>query len=363
MTATTIVTAGVSITMDYEYQYGYPDGFGPYGLKVVALSAENPAEPTIGINGTLDVSYSGSTPIGISDVAVTISGGGLPTEVMTVGSIDGTFNYNGVDYVEFDLSDPNAAQGTGEVYSHLYIDVPTTLGGVEESYNGGEPFTHLTTVYASNYDSSADPAGSITSLSSSTPITACFVAGTNVRTPAGDVAIESLKIGDLVSLSDGRQAPVTWVGIKTVATRFADALRMLPVRIKAGALADNLPARDMLVSPDHAILVNDMLVQAGALVNGVSIFRERNMPAMFTYYHVELADHSLIIVEGVAAETFVDNVDRMAFDNWAEHQELYGETTGIVEMAYPRVKSARQLPPAVRDALLARGNAMFAAAA
>ncbi len=48
------------------------------------------------------------------------------------------------------------------------------------------------------------------------------------------------------------------------------------------------------------------------------------MPASFTYFHVELANHALVLAEGVPAETFVDNVERLAFDNWAEHEALYG---------------------------------------
>ena len=65
------------------------------------------------------------------------------------------------------------------------------------------------------------------------------------------------------------------------------------------------------------------------------------MPASFTYWHVELAGHSLILAEGVPAETFVDNVDRLGFDNWAEHEALYGREAPVAEMALPRAKARR----------------------
>jgi hypothetical protein len=157
---------------------------------------------------------------------------------------------------------------------------------------------------------------------------------------------------------------VRWIGRRTLRAdgengyRFADPLIYRPIRIRAGALGDNLPVRDLLVSVDHAVLIEGLLVQAGALVDGVSVIRETRLPECFTYYHIELADHALVLAEGVPAETFVDNVTRMGFDNWAEHEALYGNEPSIVEMPYPRVQSHRQLPPAVRDRMDARARAL-----
>ena len=189
----------------------------------------------------------------------------------------------------------------------------------------------------------------------------CFMPGTLVATPAGERAVETLKAGDLVLTADGRAAPVRWLGRQTVSTRFADPLRVLPIRITVGALGENLPKRDLLLSPDHAVLVDGVLIQAGALVNGATILREDAVPEVFTYWHVELADHSLILAEGVPAETFVDNVDRLAFDNWDEHEALHGTDAPIPEMGLPRAKSRRQVPAAVHQRLAARAEALLGA--
>jgi hypothetical protein len=192
----------------------------------------------------------------------------------------------------------------------------------------------------------------------------CFMQGTLIATPAGERAVETLAIGDLVLTAAGATAPVRWMGRRTLHAfgpdgyLRADPLRVMPIRIRAGALGDNLPVRDLLVSPDHAILVEDILIQAGALVNGVSILRERRLPERFTFYHVELADHALILAEGVAAETFVDNVDRLGFDNWAEHEALYGNEPCIAEMPYPRALSHRQVPQEIHALLMARVGIM-----
>lgn len=191
----------------------------------------------------------------------------------------------------------------------------------------------------------------------------CFYPGTLIRTPSGNVAVEALRTGDLVLTHAGHVAPVRWMGRQTIATRFADALTALPIRIQAGALADNLPERDLLVSPGHAILLHGLLVQAGALVNGTSIRREAAVPEIFTYHHVELHDHALVLAEGVPAETYVANVERIAFDNAAEHVALYGVEVAIAELNLPRAKSHRQVPMALRQQIAARATALTGAIA
>lgn len=184
----------------------------------------------------------------------------------------------------------------------------------------------------------------------------CFMAGTMIRTPGGEVPVESLKRGDLVLSADGTPKPVTWLGRQTISTIFSDPIRVWPIRIKAGALAENVPSRDLVLSPDHAVFVDGALIQAGALVNGSSIVRENNVPRVFTYYHIELDDHSVILAEGTPAETFIDNVERLAFDNWAEHEELYPDGKDMVELPYSRAKSQRQVPVSIRVLLAERAQ-------
>jgi autotransporter passenger strand-loop-strand repeat protein len=204
---------------------------------------------------------------------------------------------------------------------------------------GGSIYTQVLTGDYTNdvFQLAADATGG-------TDITFCFYPGTRIATPGGEVAVELLRAADIVCTANGEK-PVRWVGKSHVATRFADRLRSLPVRITAGALGVGLPARDLLLSPDHAVFIDGILAQAGALVNGVSIIRETGVPAHFTYHHVELATHELLLAEGVAAESFVDNVDRVHFHNWDARET---PATPIEEMPYPRAKSVRQLPAVLR---------------
>ena len=189
-------------------------------------------------------------------------------------------------------------------------------------------------------------------------ITICFFAGTRIRTPDGEVAVETLKRGDLVLTTDGLAKPVTWLGRQTISTLFADPIRVWPIRVRAGALAENVPSRDLVLSPDHALFVDGALFHAAALVNGSSITREFKAPRVFVYYHVELEDHSLVYAENAPAETFIDNVDRLAFDNWAEHEALYPLGKTVEEMPYARGKSARQVPMRLRAALAERARSL-----
>ncbi|MGP0105009.1 Hint domain-containing protein [Rhodoblastus sp.] len=189
------------------------------------------------------------------------------------------------------------------------------------------------------------------------------MAGTMIRTPDGEARVETLKRGDLVLTTDGVATPVSWLGKQTMSALFADPVRNWPIRIKAGALGENVPCRDLLLSPDHALLVDGVLIHAGALVNATSIMRETAVPRTFIYYHVELDDHSLILAENTPAETFIDNADRMGFDNWAEHEAFYPDGKPIEEMPYPRAKGRRQVPMHIRAMLGERAKAICPEAA
>jgi hypothetical protein len=186
----------------------------------------------------------------------------------------------------------------------------------------------------------------------------CFMAGTMIGAPDGEAPVETLKRGDLVMTVDGEAKPVSWIGRQTVFRRFSHPLRNWPVRVAAGALGENIPARDLLLSPDHALRVGGVLANAGALVNGTSIRRETRAPETFVYYHVELEDHALILAENAPAETFLDAVDRLGFDNWEEHLALYPEGRTVRDMPYPRAKARRQLGAEIRAMLDARANAI-----
>jgi hypothetical protein len=143
---------------------------------------------------------------------------------------------------------------------------------------------------------------------------ACFAAGTLIRTARGEVAVEDLREGDMVLTVGGTARPVIWIGHRTVdCMRHPRPETVRPVRILAGAFGDALPARDLLLSPDHALFIGGALVPVKCLVNGASIAQLET--DSIAYYHVELPTHDVLFAEGLPAETYLDTGNRSAFAN------------------------------------------------
>ncbi len=144
----------------------------------------------------------------------------------------------------------------------------------------------------------------------------CFVEGTLILTPAGEVPVESLRVGDVVVTPRGPSpfAPITWVGrldVDLSRERFREAAA--PVVVKAGALAEGVPFRDLHVSPNHALLIDGALVPARLLVNGLTIIHQRWRREV-SYHHIELDRHGVLVSDGALTESYLDDGNRYLFE-------------------------------------------------
>jgi hypothetical protein len=141
----------------------------------------------------------------------------------------------------------------------------------------------------------------------------CFCAGTRLLTDAGEVAVEDLRAGmRVISYQDRQAMPVTWVGHRRIdCTRHPRPRDVWPIRIAAGAFGEAVPHRPLYVSPDHAVFVDGALVPARYLVNGTSVAQ---IPCdEVVYFHVEVADHGVLVAEGLPAESYLDTGNRDLF--------------------------------------------------
>jgi hypothetical protein len=145
--------------------------------------------------------------------------------------------------------------------------------------------------------------------------TPCFGRGTRILTDRGEIAVEQLAIGDRGLTADGAAKRIVWIG-----RRHIDLLRhplpeqVQPILISPDAVADGVPHRDLLLSPDHAVLFDGVLIPARRLVNGASIRRDAQCREV-TYFHVELETHDILLAEALPAESYLDTGNRWTFEN------------------------------------------------
>ena len=143
---------------------------------------------------------------------------------------------------------------------------------------------------------------------------ACFAAGTQIETATGLVAVEALSVGQHVLTNDGRREPIVWLGQRSVhCDRHPKPETVWPVRVPAGAFGENVPLRDLYLSPDHAVFVNGVLIPVKLLINGTSITQMKR--DLVRYFHVELPRHAVILAEGLPVESYLDTCDRANFED------------------------------------------------
>ncbi len=189
-----------------------------------------------------------------------------------------------------------------------------------------------------------DSDGSMSAGTTLTVTATCFLRGTMIATPDGETAVESLRPGDLVDVIENgtrTSRPAIWVGGRSMdAAEFGNRAEAYPVRIRRHAIADNVPHRDLLVTPEHCILVEGGLIPARMLVNNSSIIVDRSIP-IFDFFHIELDRHGILLAEGLATESYLDTGNRDLFGDGAD-----GVCTGAdVAMAAPLVVAREAVEP------------------
>jgi hypothetical protein len=367
---------------------GYGVAIGGIGSGVVSATLEN-AGTIIGGGGlgSVDMYASGTDLLIIDPGAVFVGAvlGGPPGSYSTIELKAG--------------SSAGAISGLGTQYKYFYTiaidsNAAWTVGGATVGFNGVTidgfnshdrlDLTDLTygpggTAIVSGDDLVID--GSVTiqmdgniagdtfqvlsdgtggSLIEESDYTPCYCRGTRIRTPKGQIAVENLKIGDRVTTADGEILPIKWIGRRSYRDWLAVGNpEVQPIRFKAGSIADRVPARDLYVSPEHAMFIDGMLIPAHLLANGNSILKVEGMEEV-EYFHLEFDHHVVILAEGAAAESFVDDDSRMLFHNADEYRRLYPEEplNRSSEFCAPRIEAGYALET-LRRRLVARATRLL----
>jgi len=186
----------------------------------------------------------------------------------------------------------------------------------------------------------------------------CFLRGTRIATLRGEVAVEDLSIGDLVVTATAGALPIKWIGTRGFITKLINEhhrAALLPIRIAAGALGEASPVRPLLVSPEHMLCLDDVLIPAEKLLNGTTITRADGLPVV-QYFHIELPRHAVIYAEGALAESFLDTGNRNMFANVLSYLELGGDLDAPAQPACLPIVTAGEALATVRALLAERAE-------
>lgn len=177
---------------------------------------------------------------------------------------------------------------------------------------------------------------------------ACFTAGTLIETASGTTPVELLQVGDLVRTRDNGLQPIRWIGTqKFTGDQLENTPNFRPVRIRAGAIGTNSPASDLLVSPQHRVLIrsaiaqrmfgtSEILAPAKSLceVEGIDVVED---DAGVEYFHLMFDQHEIIFSNGAETESFYTGEQALKSAGASAREEIFA--------LFPELKD-QQEPPA-----------------
>lgn len=245
----------------------------------------------------------------------------------------------------FDVPDANGDGAISDKELAPVLGVPRGhLLGDENSFFKGEvgtPHHHEKAGYyytADDYKVGDDISGALDGLKqnfkSLQPICICFAAGTMIATDRGEIAVEALAPGDLVRTRDAGLQPVRWIGRRPLsAAELERAPNLRPIRIRAGALGAGTPAADLIVSPQHRILVRskiavrmfgaeEVLVAAKQLLQLEGIDIAEDMAGV-TYVHFLCDDHQVVFSNGAETESLYTGAQALKAVGPAARAEIF----------------------------------------
>ncbi|MBV9859541.1 MAG: Hint domain-containing protein [Alphaproteobacteria bacterium] len=269
-----------------------------------------------GSTDTLELSGSAGSPVTVDFSPASFANFG------TVEFAPGTGNYATLTLAG-SLDIPGTISGfTGP---HDVVDLPFVGDTNNDATLMWDPTTHTITVAGDNGAVAVlnlDPNTDYTGISY-VPVSdrhggtdvemPCFCAGTRLLTPSGEVPVEDLRVGDDVTTLSGATRPIAWIGSGRSLVTPANG-RSRPIVVRAGAIADGVPRRDLHVTKGHSLYFDGVLIPVEFLVNGRSILWDEDARVV-EFYHIELPSHDVLIADGAPAESYKEDGNRDRFHN------------------------------------------------
>jgi hypothetical protein len=188
----------------------------------------------------------------------------------------------------------------------------------------------------------------------------CFCPGAQISTPTGSTPIECLQRGDAITAIGARSAKIEWIGSRKIDFDINPRLAgKRPVLVTPHTFEDGQPSHPLLLSPDHGVYTDGVIIPIKYLINDDSIIQTKMRSAI--YYHIKLLSHDIILANCLPCETFLGDINKFhAFwnaDN-SVHREMqdYGslwETEGYAPLVIAGAQITR-----VRDRLKERARKM-----
>lgn len=197
----------------------------------------------------------------------------------------------------------------------------------------------------------------------------CFLAGTQILTPQGEVEIGHLRAGDLVCNVAGEARPIKAIEQWSCRLSALDPVpeAAWPVRISRHALDDCTPDRDLYLTEAHALLLNGMLVPVGSLINGTTIARvdpaRMSLMGVVSYFHIELETHDAIIANGAPCETLLVDASAKPYAPIVAFNGGRAELSSRMRSAVSPLIDRRTALDRLRDRLESRASLMMRRAA
>jgi len=288
------------------------------------VSSGGQASDATANSGGLEIVYFGG-----SAISATMNSSGIEVVLSGGSAIGTTLSSGGREVVSSGGTATDTVMNVGAAIDVTYLSYTSggaasvsTSGLLTVSIGGHSYVQQLSGNYADTHFQLAQDTGSGTRITAE-PGAPCYRSGTHILTDRGEVAVEHLRIGDLVQTVLGDALiPIAWVGRREVdCARHPHPRKVWPVRIAAGAFGSNRPHTDLFLSPDHAVYVNGVLIPIRHLINGSTITQ---VPIdQVTYHHVELPAHDVLLAEGLPAESFLDLRDGSNYANRPGPTRLY----------------------------------------